>query len=65
MITENCSVLKPGKAEDSELRALTMDELDAVSGAGVRYYVMRGTWWVCGTDKDGNSYARNTGIPAS
>ncbi len=48
------------RADDTDIRPLSATELDAVTGAAVRYYVMKGTWWVCG-----RTGCANTGIPAN
>jgi hypothetical protein len=42
-----------------QVRELNAGEIDAVAGAAVRYYVMKGTWWVAS-----RLGAVNTGIPA-
>jgi hypothetical protein len=45
-----------------QVRELNSSEIEAVAGAKVRYYVMKGTWWIA----DGrNGVAVNTGIPAN
>ena len=51
-------------ATDTKFRVLDSTEVDTVSGAAVRYYVMKGTWWVCGKNRNGDPVAVNTGIPA-
>jgi hypothetical protein len=49
------------KSSAPQVRELNTSEIDAVAGAKVRYYVMRGTWWIA----DGrNGVAVNTGIAA-
>jgi hypothetical protein len=50
------SIRKPNAPQ---VRELDTSEIDAVAGAAVRYYKMRGTWWVAS-----RLGAVNTGIPA-
>jgi hypothetical protein len=59
------SPVKPIATPETAVRVLNAEEVEAVSGAEVRYYVMKGTWWVCGTNRNGEPTAVNTGIPAT
>ncbi len=52
------------KCVETEMRTLSTKELDVVTGAAVRYYVMGGYWYVCGKNRNGDPCAVNTGIPA-